>query len=69
MTQLTKHQTVAKLLSRKCGTTAMEVAKAISSTSPHKRISEFADKGWTIIKKQVKGKNYHRYFGVAPKGC
>jgi hypothetical protein len=69
MTQLSKHQRVAKLLSRKSGTTAIEVAWATDSTCPHKRISEFRDEGWTIIKKQVKGKNYHRYFGIAPKAC
>jgi hypothetical protein len=34
---------------------------------PHKRMSELKDRGWTITKTKVFGKNYHRYFGQAPK--
>lgn len=63
---MTQHQILAKLLLRKRGTTAMEVAQAIGSTCPHKRISEFRDAGWTVVKKPVKGKNFNCYFGTPP---
>lgn len=68
MTRPTQLQRLVFLLSRKCGTTAMEVAQAISTTCPHKRISELRYSGWTIVKKLVPGTSYYRYFGTAPKG-
>lgn len=69
MTQLSQHQLLAKLLSRKCGTTAYEISALVGTVCPHRRLSDLKARGWTITKKLVPGKNYHRYFGVAPKGC
>lgn len=66
---MTQHQILARLLSRKCGTTALEIIQQVGSVCPHKRMSDLKARGWTITKKLVPGKNYHRYFGVAPKGC
>lgn len=66
---MTQHQILARLLSRKCGTTAMEIIQQAGTVCPHKRMADLKAKGWTITKKQVKGKSYHRYFGTAPKGC
>lgn len=69
MAQLTQQQRLARLLSRKCGTTAMEIIDLVGSVCPHKRMSDLKARGWTITKKRVPGKSYHRYFGTAPKGC
>lgn len=66
---MTQNQILSKLLSRKCGTTAMEMIQRVGTVCPHKRMSDLKARGWTITKKQVQGKNYHRYFGTAPKGC
>lgn len=66
---MTQNQILSKLLSRKCGTTAMEIIQRVGTVCPHKRMSDLKERGWTITKKQVQGKNYHRYFGTAPKGC
>ena len=69
MTKPTQHQILARLLSRKCGTTAMEIIARVGSVCPHKRMSDLKAMGWTITKKQVPGKRHHLYFGTAPKGC
>lgn len=66
---MTQHQILAKLLSRKCGTTALEIIQRVGTVCPHKRMSDLKELGWTITKKQVHGKRYHRYFCTAPKGC
>lgn len=47
----------------------MEIIQRVGTVCPHKRMSDLKERGWTITKKQVQGKNYHRYFGTAPKGC
>ena len=47
----------------------MEIIQRVGTVCPHKRMSDLKARGWTITKKQVQGKNYHRYFGIAPKGC
>lgn len=66
---MTQHQILAKLLSRKSGTTALEIIQRVGTVCPHKRMSDLKALGWTITKKQVNGKRHHVYFGVAPKGC
>jgi hypothetical protein len=66
---MTQHQILKMLLSRKSGTTAMEIVVLAGTVCPHKRMSDLKARGWTITKKQVKGKSYHRYFGVAPEAC
>jgi hypothetical protein len=59
--------TVERLLKRKKGVTAFEIIMEARTVCPHKRMSELKDRGWTITKTKVFGKNYHRYFGQAPK--
>jgi hypothetical protein len=60
-------QILGKLLLRKRGVTSMEIINLVGTVCPHKRLSDLKAKGWTITKTEVLGKNYHRYFGVAPK--
>jgi len=59
---------IGKLLLRKSGATAMEIIEAGKTTCPHKRMSELKERGWTIWRKPVPGRNYGRYFGLEP-GC
>jgi hypothetical protein len=59
----TQYERLAKLLTRKTGATAMDIATAVGSTSPHKRLSELKERGWDIRREQIEGKNYGRYFG------
>ena len=62
----TQYARIGQLICRKMGATALELMHATASTCVHKRMSELKECGWTITKKQVSGKTYHRYFGVAP---
>lgn len=66
---MTQHQILAKLLSRKSGATALEIIQRVGTVCQHKRMSDLKAMGWTITKRRVTGKNYHAYFGTAPKGC
>lgn len=54
-----------KLLSRKSGCTSVDIAAVLPSVSPHRRISDLKEQGWTILKRQ-EGR-LKRYFGTAPK--
>lgn len=58
---------VEKMLQRPQGCTMMELIKECATVSPSRRLSDLRDKGWTITKRKVAGKNYHRFFGKAPK--
>ncbi len=57
---------IEKLLTRKSGATAMDIAMAAGTVCPHKRLSELKARGWSIRREQVKGRNFGRYFGTAP---
>ena len=63
-----KIKKLTQLLQRKAGCTSMEIIAVIGTVSPHSRLSDLKRKGWTITKKRVKGKTYHKYFGTPPKG-
>lgn len=63
---LTQTQRLKRLLSRKCGTTSMEIIHVLGTVSPHRRLFELKRAGWTITKLPINGKR-HRYFGTAPK--
>lgn len=63
-----KIKKLTQLLQRKTGATSMEIIDAIGTVSPHSRLSDLKRKGWTITKKRVNGKTYHKYFGTPPKG-
>jgi hypothetical protein len=55
-----------RLLTRKRGATAMEIATQVGTVSPHKRLSELKARGWRIWREAIPGRNYGRYFGRAP---
>jgi hypothetical protein len=63
---VTQTDRLCKLLTRKRGCTAMDIATTVGSTSPHRRLTDLRRKGWTVWREQVAGKNYGRYFGKAP---
>lgn len=62
----TQHSRMAKLLTKRNGTTAYEIAMNCGTSSPHKRMQELRRKGWTITRKPVYGENYGRYYGKPP---
>lgn len=65
---MTQHERLAKLLQRDVGVTAFEIIQLVGTVCPHKRLSDLKERGWTIVKQEVPGKNYHRYYGNPPKG-
>lgn len=62
----TQYDRLEKLLLRKRGVTALEIIQAVGTTSPHRRLTDLKERGWTIRRAQVEGKNFGRYFGQAP---
>ena len=62
----TQCERLGKLLTRKGGVTPMEIIQVVGTVCPHKRMADLKAEGWVITKTKVHGKNYHRYFGVAP---
>jgi hypothetical protein len=65
----TQYERLERLLTRKKGATAMDIATEVGSTSPHKRLSELKERGWTIWREAVNGKSYGVYRGVKPQGA
>jgi hypothetical protein len=63
-----QYDRLAKLLTRKKGATAFDIATTVGSTCPHKRLSELKERGWKITREQVPGRSYGVYRGVAPQG-
>ena len=59
-TQLTKLQ---RLLTRKQGATSFQIMMEVGTVSPHARLAELKQRGWTITKRKIEGKNYHTYHG------
>lgn len=57
---------LAKFLQRKSGVTAMEIMDLVRTVSPHRRLTDMKQRGWTITKQLVPGTNFHRYYGKAP---
>lgn len=64
--KLSQYERIEKLLTRKSGATAMDIASVAGTVSPHSRLSELKSRGWRIWREAIKGKNYGRYFGVRP---
>ena len=64
MTQLDK---LKKLLQRKNGVMSWEIAQRLPSVTPHRRLSDLKEQGWTITHK-TSGNGQKIYFGQAPKG-
>lgn len=65
---MTQHQKLAKLLTRKRGCTSVDIVAVLPSVSPHRRISDLKEHGWTILKKRGVGRLI-TYFGTPPKVC
>jgi hypothetical protein len=61
-----QYDRIERLLTRKRGATAMDIAMAAGTVCPHKRLSELKARGWTIRREQVQGRNFGRYYGTAP---
>lgn len=59
---MNKINRLIQLLQRKNGATSMEIVAAIGTVSPHSRLSDLKKKGYTILKKPIPGKTYHRYY-------
>ena len=61
----TQLQRLEKLLLKGC--TSMDIIKKCGTVSPSRRLSDMRYDGWTITKVKVAGKNYHMFYGKAPK--
>ena len=55
------------LIQRKQGVTSAEIAKALPSVTPSRRISDLRDAGWTITFKFQDDNKTKIYFGKPPK--
>lgn len=64
---MTQHQKLERLLMRKRGCTSVDICAVLPSVSPHRRLSDLKERGWSILKKQ-EGK-LKRYFGTPPKAA
>lgn len=62
-----KLEILKRLLTRKRGVTSAEIIKEMGTVCPHRRLTDLKEQGWTILSKEIPGKNYLRYHGVAPK--
>lgn len=62
-----KQEILKKLLTRKRGVTSFEIAMEMGTVCPHRRLTDLKEQGWSILRKDVEGENYGRYFGIAPK--
>lgn len=63
---MNQHKKLAKLLTRKRGCTSVDICDALPSVSPHRRISDLKEQGWTILKRKGTGRLIN-YFGTPPK--
>jgi hypothetical protein len=64
MTQMDK---LRSLLQRKGGVKSWEITKALPSVSPHRRLSDLKEQGWTITFKMCPDNKTKIYFGKPPK--
>lgn len=65
----TQYERLGKLLTRKRGATAMEIATVAGTVSPHSRLAELKARGWQVWREPIPGKSYGRYFGQEPKAA
>jgi len=63
----TQLQRLEKLLLKKSGTTTVEIARVLPSTTPTRRLSDMREKGWTITFKLMDDGRTKIYFGKPPK--
>lgn len=64
MTQLEK---LKLLMRRKQGVTSAEIAKALPSVTPSRRVSDLREAGWTITYKLQDDNKTKIYFGKPPR--
>jgi len=57
-----------KLLTRSQGCTSVDIVKGLPSVTPHRRISDLKEKGWTIFKKK-RDDGLTIYFGKPHKNA
>lgn len=62
-----KQEILKKLLTRKRGVTSYEITLKMGTVCPHRRLTDLKEEGWSILRKEVEGKNYGRYFGISPE--
>jgi hypothetical protein len=62
----TQLERLQKLLLKRNGTTTVEIAKTLPSTTPTRRLSDLREKGWTITYKLMDDKVTKIYFGTPP---
>lgn len=55
------------LLLKKKGVRSWEIARALPSVSPHRRLSDLKEQGWTITYMLDKDNKTKIYFGKPPK--
>jgi hypothetical protein len=63
MTQLDK---LKKLIQRKQGVMSWEIAQKLPSVTPHRRLFDLKEQGWTILHKTCHD-GQKIYFGTPPK--
>jgi hypothetical protein len=61
-----QYERIGKLLTRKTGATAMDIASVAGTVSPHSRLAEMKRAGWRIWREAIAGRAYGRYFGKGP---
>jgi hypothetical protein len=54
------------MLTRKSGCTSVEIARGLPSVTPHRRLSDLKEQGWTITYKFLANNKTKVYFGKAP---
>lgn len=64
MTQLDK---LKKLIQRKQGVMSWEIAQKLPSVTPHRRLFDLKEQGWTILSK-TRDDGQKIYFGTPAKG-
>jgi hypothetical protein len=63
----TQAEILKQLLQRKQGVKSYEIVKALPSVSPHRRLSDLKEQGWTITFKLMDDNKTKIYFGKPPK--
>jgi hypothetical protein len=65
--KLSQMEKLKMLIQRKQGVTSAEIAKALPSVTPSRRISDLREAGWTITFNLMDDNKSKIYFGKPPK--
>lgn len=63
----TQADKLKKLLLRKQGVKSYEIVKELPTVTPHRRLSDLKEEGWTITHKMCDDNKTKIYFGTPPK--